>query len=58
MDLHEVDRREIFFEIVRLQDQGVSLADCRHRIAERFEIDLEGIREIETEGIAKEWPPL
>lgn len=56
--LHEVDRKEIFRKIVRMQDRGVSLVDCRNRIAAQFGIDEDEIREIETEGIAKEWPPL
>lgn len=56
--LHELDRREIFAKIVRLQDQGSGLDDSRERIAADFSIDTELVREIESEGIANRWPPL
>ena len=56
--LHEVDRREIFFKIVRMQDDGASVNESRTRIAADFGIDVDLVREIETEGIEKKWPPL
>jgi len=58
MELHEVDRKEIFFRIVHLQDKGVELDDCRNRIVSQFGIDVEKVREIESEGLTKQWPPL
>jgi hypothetical protein len=57
-ELHEFDRREIFLQIVRMQDEGISLVDSRSCIAAQFDIDVDGICEIEAEGIAKMWPPL
>ena len=55
---NELDRREVFFETVRMQDEGSSVTDSRTRIAKEFDIDVDRIREIESEGIAKNWPPL
>jgi hypothetical protein len=57
-ELHEFDRREIFLKIVRMQDNGVSLDESRTLIAAQFGIDVDHVCEIETEGIAKDWPPL
>jgi hypothetical protein len=57
-NLHEIDKREVFFRIVHLQDEGVSVEDSRGRMAEQFGIDVDDIREIESEGLAKDWPPL
>ena len=57
-ELHEVDRREIFFKIVRMQDEGVSVGDCRSQVVAQFDIDADDVRDIEREGIAKNWPPL
>jgi hypothetical protein len=57
-ELHEVDRQEIFSEIVRMQDGGVTVDDSRNRIAGQFGIDVDEVREVEREGITKKWPPL
>jgi hypothetical protein len=57
-ELHEIDRKEIFRQIVRLQDEGVSLNDTRRRVSEEWGIDIDVVREIETEGIKSGWPPL
>lgn len=56
--LHEVDRKEVFLAIVRMQDEGNSVDESRGRAALRFGIDDDQVREIEREGIAKQWPPL
>ena len=50
---NELDRRDIFLETVRMQDEGSSVADSRTRIAEEFDVDVDTVREIESEGIAK-----
>ena len=55
---NELDRREVFLETVCMQDEGSSVTDSRTRIAKEFDIDVDKIREIESEGIAKNWPPL
>ena len=54
----EVDKRKIFFEVVRLQDSGVSVEDSRSRVAAEYGIDVDAVREIESEGISQNWPPL
>ncbi len=56
--IHEVDRREIFAQIVQMQDRGASVGGVRTSIAQQFGISTETVLEIETEGIAKQWPPL
>ena len=56
--IHEVDRREIFAQIVQMQDRGVSVDGVRASISQEFGISTESVFEIETEGIAKQWPPL
>jgi hypothetical protein len=57
-EMHELDRREIFFKIVRMQDEGVSLEESRTRIAAEFGVDVNRVHEIEDEGIQNDWPPL
>lgn len=51
-------RRQAFLALVEMQDQGCSVRDSRSQIADQFGIDLDALRWIETEGIAKQWPPL
>jgi hypothetical protein len=58
MELHEIDKKEIFFCIVRMEDEGASLSDCRRHVAAKFGIEIEEVRAIESEGLEKEWPPL
>jgi len=53
-----VDRQAIFATIVHIQDEGVSVADSRSRVAAQFGINVDQVCEIEGEGIAKNWPPL
>jgi hypothetical protein len=57
-EMHELDRREIFFKLVRMQDEGASVDGSRTRIAAEFSIDVDVIQEIEVEGMEKNWPPL
>lgn len=57
-ELHELDRREIFAKIVQMQDKGAGLDETRSRVAAEFSIDTELVRDIESEGIKKKWPPL
>jgi hypothetical protein len=56
--IHELDRRRVFLEIVRLQDKGASVEDSRSRIVAEYGIDVDEVREIESEGLAQNWPPL
>ena len=52
-------RREIFSTLVATQDQGVmSVAESRKHIIDQFKITDMQLRQIEEEGLDKEWPPL
>jgi hypothetical protein len=51
-------RREIFRELVHSQDRGMSVADSLKHIVEEHAISEEQLRQIQDEGIDKEWPPL
>ncbi len=55
----EARRKEIFLALVELQDEGgVSVAQSRRKIAERFGVNEFQIRLIESEGLEGQWPPL
>ena len=56
--MQEVDKRELFFKLVNIQDTGVSVTESRSRIAAEYSIDLNDVCKIESEGIEKAWPPL
>ena len=52
-------RREIFSALVAAQDQGtMSVAESRKQMMDQFEITDAQLRQIEEEGLDKEWPPL
>ncbi|MFO0808077.1 MAG: hypothetical protein U0746_05600 [Gemmataceae bacterium] len=52
-------RREIFSSLVAAQDQGtMSVSDSRKHIIDSFKISDVQLRQIEEEGLDKEWPPL
>ena len=52
-------KKEIFNALVVMQDQGdVSVADSKKRIMEQFHVTENQLRQIQEEGIEKEWPPL
>ena len=55
----EPRRMEIFLALVEVQDTGtVSVAQSRRLIADRFGVTEKQIRQIETEGLDRQWPPL
>jgi DNA-directed RNA polymerase sigma subunit (sigma70/sigma32) len=54
----EPRRREIFMALVEAQDQEMSVAQSRRHIAERFGVSESQVRQIEQEGLDREWPPL
>jgi hypothetical protein len=56
--LPEPRRKEIFLALVEAQDQGMSPAESRKVVAERFGVSEGRVREIEREGLENEWPPL
>jgi hypothetical protein len=54
----EEQRKEIFLALVDAQDQAMSVAESRRSIAERFGLSEGQLREIEREGLDRQWPPL
>ena len=52
-------RREIFHALVTLQDLGtMSVPDTRQATMKQYKITDVQLRQIEEEGVDKEWPPL
>jgi hypothetical protein len=52
-------RREIFAALVTTQDEGrMSIPESREHVSRKFEITDAQLRQIEEEGLEKEWPPL
>ncbi len=56
--LPEPRRKEIFQALVEAQDQGMSPAESRKSVAERFGVSEGQVRQIEREGLDNQWPPL
>lgn len=54
----ELLRKKIFLALVNAQDHDMPVAQSRKAIAERFSISEAQVREIEREGIDRQWPPL
>jgi hypothetical protein len=51
-------RRDIFRDLVATQDSGTPVRRSYEVVTERFEISDAQLRQIEEEGLEKEWPPL
>jgi hypothetical protein len=51
-------RRDIFRDLVAAQDLGLPVRRSYQVVTERFEITDAQLRQIEDEGLEKEWPPL
>ena len=51
-------RREIFRDLVATQDLGMPVRKSYEVVTERHEITEAQLRQIEDEGLDKEWPPL
>ena len=56
--LPEPRRKDIFLALVEAQDRKMSPAASRKLVAWRFGVSEGQVREIEQEGLDKEWPPL
>jgi hypothetical protein len=57
--LNVQDRKDIFYHLVHTQDSGsMSVSQSRQSIIKEFAISDAQLREIEEEGLEKEWPPL
>jgi hypothetical protein len=52
-------RREIFAALVNLQDLAtMSVPETRQTVIKQYKITDVQLRQIEEEGVDKEWPPL
>jgi len=52
-------RQEIFHALVATQDLGImTVAESVQHVIKQFDITEAQLRQIEDEGIDKEWPPL
>ena len=56
--LDEEARKAVFAALVVLQDDGIPVAHSRSVIAERFGLGVQAVRDVEREGLSKQWPPL
>ena len=54
----ETTRRMAFAALVEAQDEGMSVADSRRAVAERFGMTEAEVAAVEREGIQRQWPPL
>jgi hypothetical protein len=51
-------RRDIFRDLVATQDLGMPVRRSYQIITEKYDINDVQLRQIEDEGLEKEWPPL
>jgi hypothetical protein len=54
----EESRKAVFAGLVALQDDGIPVSHSRSVIAERFGLGVQAVRDVEREGLEKQWPPL
>jgi hypothetical protein len=52
------ERREIFLALVETQDVISDVPRSRQMIAKKYAITEATLRQIEEEGIERQWPPL
>jgi hypothetical protein len=53
------ERKDIFHDLVTTQDSGtITVAESRQQVTKKFDITDSQLRQIEEEGLEKEWPPL
>lgn len=51
-------RKEIFHTLVSTQDEVRNVRESYELVTDKFEISETLLRQIEDEGLDKEWPPL
>ena len=56
--LTQQQKKEIFHELVKSQDEGLSVRKSYQMLVERFAITEAQSKQIEDEGLDKQWPPL
>jgi hypothetical protein len=49
---------EIFHALVDAQDQRMTVGQSRKVVSERFNVTEKQVRQIEQEGLDRQWPPL
>ncbi len=57
-ELSEERRKEIFLALVQAQDSKMTVAQSRKAVASKFGLEESQVRQVEQEGLDKEWPPL
>ena len=57
-ELPEPHRREVFLALVDAQDHDLGVRPSRQLVAQRFAISEAQVRQIEREGLDRQWPPL
>ena len=56
--LTQQQKQEIFKDLVMTQDVVMNVRKSYQMVTEKFEITDAQLRQIEDEGLDKEWPPL
>jgi hypothetical protein len=56
--LSEDSRKEVFLALVDLQDHELDVAQSRRLVGQRFGISDSVVRQIEREGMDRQWRPL
>jgi hypothetical protein len=56
--LSEDNRKEIFLALVDAQDHEMGVAQSRRLVGQRFGVSERQVRQIEREGLDRQWPPL
>ena len=56
--LSEDRRKAIFLAVVDAQDHDMDVAQSRRVVVQRFGVSESQVREIEREGLDRQWPPL
>jgi hypothetical protein len=56
--LSEEQRQEIFRALVEAQDHELTVSQSRSEVSQRFGISGDQLRQIEREGLDRQWPPL
>jgi hypothetical protein len=51
-------RKAIFLELVRAQDQGLPVAQSRRDVAGMYGLSQRQLLAVEQEGLEARWPPL
>jgi hypothetical protein len=56
--LSEDRRKDVFVALVDAQDRKIDVVQSRRLVGQRFGISESLVRQIEREGLDRQWPPL